>query len=130
MCSCHLALRVPCLCFGRRLYSLHLLVSKTHILLWLPGLVVDVYLDKGEFAQASAALGVPDGDLAVVLDPASAAQDVVYAGGDLVPLIVVPEPGGWTSCRLAFMLIPTQAELLRIASYCGGPRSDAGLCQQ
>ena len=76
-----------------------------------------MYLDKGEFTQASAALGVPDGDLAVVLDPASAAQNVVYAGGDLVPLIVVPEPGARTSCRLAFMLITPQAEVLRLARY-------------
>ena len=68
-----------------------------HIVLWFSG--GWLYLDKGEFTQAGAALGVPDGDLAVVLDPAPATQDVVYAGGDLVPLVVVPEPGGGAGCR-------------------------------
>ena len=51
-------------------------------------------LDEGELADAGAAPDVSDGDLPVVLDPAPAAQDVVNAGGDLVPLVVVAETGG------------------------------------
>lgn len=50
------------------------------------------HLDEGELAEAGAALGVPDGDLAVVLDPPPPAEDVVHARGDLVPLIVIAEP--------------------------------------
>lgn len=50
------------------------------------------YLDEGQLAEAGAALGVPDGDLAVVLDPPPAAQDVVHAGGDFVPLVVISKP--------------------------------------
>ena len=63
-----------------------------------------MYLDKGEFTQTSTALGVSDGDLPVVLDPAPATEDVVYAGGHLVPLVVVPEPEGPISCQLALTL--------------------------
>lgn len=47
------------------------------------------YLDEGKFADTGTAFGVPNGDLPVVFDPPSAAQDVVHAGGDFVPFIVV-----------------------------------------
>lgn len=50
------------------------------------------YLDEGKFAEASAALHVSDGDLPVVFDPPPSTEDVVYTGGDFVPLIVISEP--------------------------------------
>lgn len=42
----------------------------------------------------AAAVDAPDGHLAIVLDPPLAAQDVVDAGRDLVPLVVVAQPAG------------------------------------
>lgn len=51
-----------------------------------------IYLDEGEFAEAGAALRVSDGDLSVVFDPSSSTQDVVHAGGDFVPFIVISKP--------------------------------------
>lgn len=50
------------------------------------------YLDEGQFAEAGTALCVSDGDLPVVFDPASPTEDVVYAGGDFVPFIVISKP--------------------------------------
>lgn len=50
------------------------------------------HLDEGEFAEAGAALGVPDGDLAVVLDPPPPTEDVVHTRGHLVPLVVIAKP--------------------------------------
>lgn len=47
------------------------------------------YLDKGEFAEAGAALGVSDGDLPIVFNPPPPAEDVVHARGDFVPFIVI-----------------------------------------
>lgn len=51
-----------------------------------------LYLDKGKFAEAGTALCVSDGDFPIVLDPPSSTEDVVYAGGDFVPFIVISEP--------------------------------------
>lgn len=50
------------------------------------------HLTEGDLAVAGAVLGVPDKHLPVVLDPALPTQNVVDAGGHLVPLKVVPEP--------------------------------------
>lgn len=51
-----------------------------------------LYLDEGKFAEAGAALCVSDGDLPIVFDPPSPAEDVVYTGGDFVPFIVISKP--------------------------------------
>lgn len=54
-------------------------------------------LDEGDPAVTcalAAAVDAPDGHLAVVLHPALAAQDVVDAGRDLVPLVVLTQPAG------------------------------------
>lgn len=50
------------------------------------------YLDEGEFAEAGAALRVSDGNLPVVFNPPPSTEDVVYAGSDFVPLIVISKP--------------------------------------
>lgn len=50
------------------------------------------YLDKGQLAEAGAALCVSDGDLPVVFDPPASTEDVVHTGGDFVPLIVISKP--------------------------------------
>lgn len=47
------------------------------------------HLNKGDLALTDVAAAVPDGDLAVVLDPALPAENVVDAGRHLVPLIMV-----------------------------------------
>ena len=47
------------------------------------------HLNKRDLALANVTAGVSDGDLPVVLDPALATENVVDAGRDLVPLIVV-----------------------------------------
>lgn len=64
------------------------------------------HLDKSEFAEAGAALGVPDGDLAVVLDPPPSAEDVVHTRSDLVPLVVIAKSES-TWRRLDVYLLPT-----------------------
>lgn len=51
-----------------------------------------IHLDEGYLAGADVALEVADGDLAVMLQVALLTEDVVDAGHDLVPLIVVPVP--------------------------------------
>jgi len=56
------------------------------------GLLEEFYLNKGEFAEARAALCVSDGDLPVVFDPPSATEDVVHTGGDFVPFILISKP--------------------------------------
>lgn len=50
------------------------------------------YFAEGELAVVGAVLRVPDQHLSIMLDPALAAQDVVDAGGHLIPFVVVPEP--------------------------------------
>lgn len=49
------------------------------------------HLDKSDFALANVTVGVLDGYFSVVLYAALPAQDVVDAGGHLVPLIMVPK---------------------------------------
>lgn len=50
------------------------------------------HLAEGDLAVVGGVPRVADQHLAVVLDPARAAEHVVDAGGDLVPLEVVPRP--------------------------------------
>lgn len=50
------------------------------------------YLDKREFAEAHTAFGISNGHFAIMLDPSSPTEDVVYTRGDFVPHIVISIP--------------------------------------
>ena len=52
-----------------------------------------IYLNKGQFAETSAALCVSDGDLSVMFDPSPSAEDVVHTRGDFIPFVVISKPG-------------------------------------
>lgn len=52
-----------------------------------------IHLDKGDLAGADVAFEVSDGDLAVMLQIALLTEDIMNAGHDFVPLIVVSIPG-------------------------------------
>lgn len=60
------------------------------------------YLDKGQFAEACAALHVSDGDLPVVFDPPPSTEDVVHTGGDFVPFIVISKSTRGTKQLISF----------------------------
>lgn len=50
------------------------------------------YLDKREFAEANTAFGISNGHFAIMLNPSSPTEDVVYTRGDFVPHIVISIP--------------------------------------
>lgn len=58
-----------------------------------------LHLDEGNLAGADAAFEVADGDLSVVLQVALLTEDVMDAGHDFVPLIVVSVPGQNTNVQ-------------------------------